>query len=53
MAFIKWKYLWIIKQIANRDNVWLLSTRETDDDSLRGMQYLCELVIEWVSELVS
>lgn len=34
IAFIKWKYLCIIKQIANRDNVWLLSTGETNDDSL-------------------
>lgn len=33
-TFIKWKYLCIIKQIANRDNVWLLSTGETNDDSL-------------------
>lgn len=41
MAFIKWKYLCIIKQIANRDNVWLLSTRETDDDSLRGICDIC------------
>lgn len=37
MAFIKWKYLCIIKQIANRDNVWVLSTIAADDDSLHGM----------------